>query len=198
MRSRDLNFEYYEDFVDYLTDKVVDNDESFLTVVGKFEEMREIFKRVMLYEDVNFENIDIKSPNVCEYKGEFYLSLWFDDGVLNVDCKPLKENDDYIHPCGDEVYLIDNISSKIIRLCETPDLYFVNVGNCDDGYKGCDSACACREGESCVEYSKGDDGDIHGFTASKSDNKGYYSVSYYTSDALNKDGVQSMLRDFGF
>ena len=46
MRSRDLNFEYYEDFVDYLTDKVVENDESFLAVVGKFEEMREIFKRV--------------------------------------------------------------------------------------------------------------------------------------------------------
>ena len=49
-----------------------------------------------------------------------------------------------------------------------------------------------------VEYSEDTDGDTHGFTASRSDENGYYSYSFYTSEKLDKNDIQKMLKDMGF
>lgn len=49
-----------------------------------------------------------------------------------------------------------------------------------------------------VEYSDDKDGDAHGFTASRSDENGYYSYSFYTSEKLDKNDIQKMLKDMGF
>lgn len=49
-----------------------------------------------------------------------------------------------------------------------------------------------------VEYSDDKDGDTHGFTASRSDENGYYSYSFYTSEKLDKNDIQKMLKDMGF
>ena len=49
-----------------------------------------------------------------------------------------------------------------------------------------------------VEYSKDKDGDLHGFTASKSDGNSYYSYSVYTSDKLSVRDIQSLLQEVGF
>lgn len=49
-----------------------------------------------------------------------------------------------------------------------------------------------------VEYSEDKDGDTHGFTASRSDENGYYSYSFYTSEKLDKNDIRKMLKDMGF
>lgn len=49
-----------------------------------------------------------------------------------------------------------------------------------------------------VEYSKDKDGDLHGFTASKSDGNSCYSYSVYTSDKLSVRDIQSLLQEVGF
>ena len=49
-----------------------------------------------------------------------------------------------------------------------------------------------------VGYSNDKDGDTHGFTASRSDENGYYSYSFYTSEKLDKNDIQKMLKDMGF
>lgn len=49
-----------------------------------------------------------------------------------------------------------------------------------------------------VEYSNDKNGDTHGFTASRSDENGYYSYSFYTSEKLDKNDIQKMLKDMGF
>ena len=45
---------------------------------------------------------------------------------------------------------------------------------------------------------KTDDGELHGFTASKSTGSGYHSYSFYTSDNLSKSDIHDMLKEFGF
>ena len=45
---------------------------------------------------------------------------------------------------------------------------------------------------------KSEDFDTHGFTASRGDDNGYYSFSYYTSDSLSEEDIHSMLKKFGF
>ena len=198
--NKDLNFEYIEDFVDYLAEKVEDNDELFTTVVCKFEEAKDIIKYLMIVGNVDFENIYLESPDERGYEDEFCIELWCNDGVINFSCDPLKSNGKYEIPCGDETYLLDNVSSKIIPLCEGSDLYFVNIEDECDCDAECDECCPCdcHCADRYVEYSNTDDGELHGFTASKSTGNGYHSYSFYTSDNLSKSDIRDMLREFGF
>ena len=201
MKSKDINFEYIEEFVDYLVEKVEDDDELFATVVCKFDEAREILKGLMTYDDVNFESLQIESPIMDNYCDEFVLSLWMNDRVLEIGCEKLKNEDGkYTNPCGDVVFLFDNCSSKIIPLCDGSELYFVNIEDeceCDEECD-CECPCDCHKEDSCVEYSKTNDGKLHGFTASKSMGSGYHSYSFYTSDTLTKGDIHDMLKEFGF
>lgn len=143
MKSKDINFEYVEDFVDYLAERIEDNDELFATVVCKFEEARDIIKYLMMFEDIDFENIHLESPDERGYEDEFCIELWYNDGVINFSCDPLKVDGKYENPCGDETYLLDNVSSKIIPLCEGSDLYFVNIEDECDCDEECDERCPC-------------------------------------------------------
>lgn len=148
MKSKDINFEYIEEFVDYVFDEVENDEDNFVTVIAKFDEAKEILKNAMTYEDVNFESLQIESPITDNYCDEFVLSFWMNDGVLEMGCEKLKnEEGDYTNPCGDVVFLFDNCSSKIIPLCEGSKLYFVSIEDeCD-----CDEDCDC-------ECSKNEDG----------------------------------------
>ena len=196
--NKDINFKYIEDFVEYIVDRVEKDEELLLTVVGKFEEIKTILKDVMLFEFINFESLQIESPIMDNYNSEFIFSIWMNDGILEIGCEKLKnENGEYDNPCGDETYLLGNASSKIIPLCEGSDLYFVNIEEYDEECNEC-CECDCHKDDSCVEYSKTNDGELHGFTASKSTDSGYHSYSFYTSDNLSKSDIRDILKQFGF
>lgn len=196
-----MNFEYIEGFVDCVLSEVENDEDAFVTVIVKFDEAKEILKNVMSYDDVNFESLQIESPIMDNYDDAFVISLWMNDGVLEIGCEKLKNDEGcYINPCGDIVFLFSNCSSKIIPLCEGSDLYFVDIGDecgCDEECDEC-CPCECHCGDSYVEYSKTDDGELHGFTASKSTGNGYHSYSFYTSDNLSKDDIRDILKEFGF
>ena len=197
----DMSFEYIEDFVDCVLSEVENDEDAFVTVIAKFDEAKEILKNVMTYDDVNFESLQIESSIIDDYDDAFVISLWMNDGVLEIGCEKLKDEEGtYTNPCGDVVYLFSNCSSKIIPLCEGSDLYFVDIEDECDCDEECDECCSCdcRCGDSCIEYSKTDDGELHGFTASKSTNSGYHSYSFYTSDNLSKSDIHDMLKEFGF
>ena len=99
-------------------------------------------------------------------------------------------------PKAKAVYLLDDCNSKIISQIEADEIYEVAIGDCDDE---CDN-CACMSGtdDTYVHLSNDEDGNTHGFTASKSDGSSYVSYSYYTSDELTENDIQKMLKAFGF
>ena len=128
----------------------------------------------------------------------------------------LRENG-YIEEEAPVIYVLDNCSSKVIPYCKGAIIFEVSVGDdeCEDTeesysinrtpatkeefdeyvekIKKNDSKCKC---DKCVEYSKDDDGDIHGFTASKSDGDGYVCYSFYTSENLMKNDIEDILKLF--
>ena len=201
--AKDIKFEYIDDFTDYIIDKIKSDSELFTTVVCKFDEAKEIIKYLMIAEDIDFESICLESPDERGYEDEFCIELWY-NGIINFSCNPLMVNGEYENPCGDATYLFDNCSAALIPLCEeNTDSYFVSIEDELDEcgyYEECDDCCSCgcHCGDSCVEYSKTGDGELHGFTASKSTDNGYHSYSFYTSDNLSKSDIHDMLREFGF
>ena len=198
--NKDLYFEYIEDFADCLVERVGSNEELFISVVGKFEEIKGIIKEMITISEVDFENVCLCSPEVDGYEDEYVLDCWCDDGVIRIGCEPAKRDGKYLNLAGDETYLLEDCSSKIIPLCEGLHLYFVNIEDECDCDEECDECCPCdcHCNDNCVEYSKTDDGELHGFTASKSTDNGYHSYSFYTSDNLSKSDIHDMLKEFGF
>lgn len=198
--NKDLYFEYIEDFADCLVKRVESNEELFVSVVGKFEEIKGVIKEMITISEVDFENVCLCSPEVDGYEDEYVLDCWCDDGVIRIGCEPAKRDGKYLNLADNEVYLLENCSSKIIPLCEGSRLYFVNIDEecyCDEECDEC-CPCDCHCGDSCVEYSKPDDGELHGFTAIKSTDNGYHSYSFYTSDSLSKIDIRDMLKEFEF
>ena len=198
--NTDINFEYVEDFTDYIYDMVADDEDLFVAVVAKFEEAQKILKSAMAYGNVNFDYLHIESPLMAGYEDEYVLDFWMNDETLEIGCEPLKRDGEYINPCGDITFIFDNVSSKVIPLCEGSEVYFVETEEEDECNEDCHACCECdcRKDNVFVECSTDNGGDTHGFTASKSDDSGYYSFSYYTTDKLSNEDIRSMLKEYGF
>ncbi len=187
--NKGLNIECIEDFADYIINRLEEDEELFIEAVGKFETIKPLLKEVMTYESVDFENIEIESKNTDGYADEFVLSLWMNDDVIEVGCEKLKRDGEYISPCGDETYLMEDCSSKVIALCEEAGLYFVNFDeefDCDE--ECCQGCCECTD----------EDGDIYGFVANNENDNGYSKFTYYSSTPINKSDIKNILKNFGF
>lgn len=143
MKSKDINFEYIEEFADYIVERVENDEELFLTVVGKFEEIKGLISEIFIISEVNFEKLYLYGPDVNGYTDEYVLDCWCKDGIVQIGCEPAKRDGKYLCIAGDETYLMSNCSSSLIPLCDGSDLYFVNI---DDEYEydeECDCECPC-------------------------------------------------------
>ena len=93
----------------------------------------------------------------------------------------------YITDDSPIMYILDNCSSKVIPYCKGKVMFEVTVGEeeCD-----CDECCGCCE---CDNDDTEITEDTHGFTVSNSDENGYYSYSFYSTD---KNLVAEMAKRF--
>jgi hypothetical protein len=189
-----------EDFADYIVERVEKDEDLFLTVIGKFEEIKNFVKEVVLVAEVDFESLEMQSPEINDYHDEYILDCWCNNGIVMIGCEPAKRNGKYLNLTGDETYLFDNCSSKIIPLCECSKLCFISIEDERDCDGECDDCCPCdcHGGDSCAEYSKTDGSELHGFTAIKPTDNGYHSYIFYTSGKLSKNDIQDVLNKFGF
>lgn len=152
--NKDLYFEYIEDFADHIVNKVELDEELFISIVGKFEEIKEIIKEMLVVAEVDFEKLNIESPIIDGYEDEYILDCWCDDGVVQIGCEPLIRDGEYLNLASDEIYLLENCSSKIIPLCDESDLYFVNFNEECDCEEECDDCCCCDCYHDCMEITR--------------------------------------------
>ena len=191
-----LHFENYEDFacaVSYTYYRVKSDDEyNSVDVVAKYEDAKEIIRELVgIGYDIAF--IDkFGNPEWDGYDDSFVISL-LDDEIW---CEPVKRDDKYIFIEADVVYIFDDCNSKIIPKIESDEVYEVGIGNYDDCDGDCEN-CNCYD-ETYLHTSEDEDGNTHGFTASRSDGDSYMSYSYYSSDELSHEDIQKMLKAFGF
>ena len=98
-----------------------------------------------------------------------------------------------------DIFYIDmdgDISQDIINYCVNEDKEVILFGQKDDCDGDCEN-CNCHD-ETYLHTSEDEDGNTHGFTASRSDGDSYMSYSYYSSDELSHEDIQKMLKAFGF
>lgn len=209
---------YFDDFED-LACSVADTYDSLkcedyedVAIIAKYEEARKIIKELLCI-GYDIHSINIIDEEYGEYDAEYIISIYDDE----VWCEPMLREKGYITDDSPVIYVLDNCSSKVIPYCKGVIIFEVSVGDdeCEDTeesysingipatkeefdayvekIKKNDSKCKC---DKCVEYSKDDDGDIHGFSASKSDGDGYVCYSFYTSENLMKNDIEDILKLF--
>lgn len=191
-----LHFEDYEDFacvVSNTYDRIKSDDEyNSIDVVAKYEDAKEIIRELIgMGYGIAFIN-ELADPEWDGYDDAFVISL-LDDEIW---CEPVKRKDGYIFVEADVVYVFDDCNSKIIPKIESDEVYEVEVGNYDDCDGDCEN-CPSHD-ETYLHTSENEDGNTHGFTASRSDGDSYMSYSYYSSNKLSHEDIQKMLKAFGF
>ena len=105
------------------------------------------------------------------------------------------------HDAASALIFMDDCKQDIIDYClnSNKNVILFDFNAEDDEYDSpeCDQCAQCNI-DRYVDYSKDEDGDLHGFTASKGDDNSFMSYSLYTSNKLSLRDIQSLLQEVGF
>lgn len=144
---------------------------------------------------IRLDETSIKEIDLVDYMNiDEYLVSVDDNGVIT--CVPIE---DYVVLDNTDIFYIDmdgDIEQNIIDYCVNEGkevILFGQEDNCDGDCENCPA-----NDETYLHTSEDEDGNAHGFTASRSDGDSYMSYSYYSSDELSHEDIQKMLKAFGF
>ena len=178
-----------DDILDIYINRLYHTDKTIGIVVNK-----EIAEYI-LDELVKIDETSIKEVDLVDYmEVDEYLVSVDDDGYIT--CVPIE---DFVVLDKTDIIYIDmdgDIEQNIIDYCVNKDKEVIPFGQEDDCDGDCEN-CNCHD-ETHLNTSEDEDGNTHGFTASRSDGDSYMSYSYYSSDKLSHEDIQKMLKSFGF
>lgn len=185
----DLN-DKVEDIIDIYISRIYHTNKTVGIIVNK-EFAEYIMWNLLDFDDTSVKEIDL----VDRLNTNEYLVSVDNDGyvtVLPIEEFKIIDNTDilYIDMDGD-------IEQNIIDYCVNEDKEVILFGQEDDERNGDCENCPAHDG-TYLHTSKDEDGNTHGFTASRSDGDSYMSYSYYSSDELSHEDIQKMLKAFGF
>lgn len=178
-----------EDIIDIYISRIYHTNKTVGIIVNK-EFAEYIMWNLLDFDDTSVKEIDL----VDRLNTNEYLVSVDNDGyvtVLPIEEFKIIDNTDilYIDMDGD-------ISQDIINYCVNEDKEVILFGEEDDCDGDCEN-CPVHD-ETYLHTSEYEDGNTHGFTASRSDGDSYMSYSYYSSDELSHEDIQKMLKAFGF
>lgn len=187
---QNVYFEAYEDLACDIADKYdsLNSNEEYkdVAVIAKYEEARQIIKELMCI-GYDLHSIVMHDVEYDGYEAEYIISLYDDELWV----EPMMRESGYITDDSPIMYVLDNCSSKVVPYCKGKIIFEVTVG--EEEYD-CDECCGCCECNNDKEISIESDGDMHGFSVNRSDENGYSSYSFYSTD-LNL--VNEMAKLFG-
>lgn len=181
-----LKFEDYKIFVKTVSDtfKSLASGYEDISIIAKYHEARELLKE-LIHVGYNISEIHLESEDYNDYVDEYIISIINIDGENCVWCEKFKRDCKYYEDESTITYIMDNCSSKVIKHCKADFISEVHICEEDDDF--------CEDKSSEDKSSE----DSHGFTISKTDDSGYHSFSYYSSDPLNQEDIYDIIRNFG-
>lgn len=204
---------WFED-VECLCLDIVDKFENFLdadndiSVLAKYEVAKEVISELCLYYDI--QSVHIERPDWDFYEDEYLVSVNY-DGIW---CMPAKTENGYLSDDNTILYVHEDCNSKVLNSIK---------GNIVVEFAICELDCECNE--ECLDFDEefecdGDcenceldelepsgvelaaivdeEDNLRGFTCSSSDENSYHSVSYYSTEILDDDRLDKLMKIFRF
>lgn len=202
-KTYDNIYELCEDVVDTYDVLESNYDNNIVSIIAKYDEASLIVSELCTM-DFSLFSCELHDPEFAGYTDEYLIKI-IEDKIF---CEPAKRNGDYICSDSSIVYVLDDCNSKALSKFEADYTYEVHLydeNDEDDMEYDCDGCIFCDE---CDEYDDHDEygfllddcvdnKDMHGFSASKSNDYGYHSVSFYSTERVNHDDMMDLLRIFG-
>lgn len=180
---QNLWFEDYEDLtcniVTILGEIRKEDEYNDVAIVAKYEETRQIIRELVSF-GYDLRSIHLEDNCYGGYDAEYIISICNIDGEDEIWCEPMLREDGYILDESTVIYVLDNCSSKVIPYCNGKVVYEVSVGEDECDCNECCGCCECDEDDK--ELAIESDGDMHGFSVNHSDENGYSSYSFYSTD----------------
>lgn len=207
--------ELLEAMVDIFNLSDYDDEYPIITAYGKYDVIKELLEGFLADGFEISGDICLETPDSTGYEKEFALYLT-EDGVSV--CK-IFEDGRYFNEYPDVAFVHEDCNSKMLKNIESKLVYefaFNDDEECDEEFddESCCDGCDCYECdnrlrskdnkcdesvlEKYVDYSKDENGDLHGFSVSKGDGNSFMSYSLYTSDKLSLRDIQSLMQEKGF
>lgn len=138
-----VRFDYIDELCEEILDRLNEDDETSVSVIGTYDGIRAFIKEFMEYDEVEFDSLVIKDPEYNDYYDEYVVDIWNNDGEILFGCEPAKRDGRYLNCEGNVLYLLDDVKQAVLNTCEYDEKYFVIIGedesDCDD--------CNCCKGE---------------------------------------------------
>lgn len=190
---------YFEDFVDFaceasdMYDSIKD-DFKAVAIVAKYEEAKEILKELICI-GYDIAHIELCDELFDDYHDEYLIALT-NKGIY---CEKFKRENGYIRNDSVVTYVSNECSSTCLKHIDSDVVIAFEIG--DEEYELTedlevgisDDECDCCNCESCCDC----DEDMHGFTASKNNENGYSSISFYSTEKIDADEMKDLLEIFG-
>lgn len=178
-----------DDIISIYINRLYHTDKTVGVVVNK--EIAEYILDIL----IRLDETSIKEIDLVDYMevDEYLVSVDYDGYIT---CVPIE---DYVVLDNTDIFYIDmdgDIKQDVIDYCVNEDkevILFSQEDDCD-----CDGNCENFPAHDETYLHTSEDGNAHGFTASRSDGDSYMSYSYYSSDELSHEDIQKMLKAFGF
>lgn len=198
---KDLVFTDVSEVAEFAYKKAYDlEDIGCVQVVGFYEEISDVLKEILQYDEVSVGNIELNSDDWNGYLKEYYLTI-DEDMVVCVEPGYYAEKEIYLQYEAETLIICDDCNSVIIKnnMHEGAESYCYRYD--DDCDCGCCDCCECdndsQTGES-TYVSRNSDGRVTGFSKSWSDmtdGVSYYSSYSHYSD--NEESVRKVAKEFG-
>lgn len=167
-----------------------------IEIVAHYEVMYGIINLLVKNTDFRLYDINLEHPDTNNYYDEWLLTI---DDLGEIWCERAKRASGYINIGSDVVFVHNDVSSKFVTTNKEANLVAFGIGEEDDfiPLSKCEENCCSKCNES-VEYSKNEDGSLHGFSAARSDGNSYFGYTFYTSDDVSESFLKDILKEFGF
>ena len=181
-----LTFENIEDIVESFIEKLYNTDKTVALISDK-KIVSKAMDTLMSIDYITVKRVDLELDSE---DAEYMISV---DGDGNMVVQPIEYYDNKYF-MGIEYAFVDMdgivCQTTIDNLLER-NIPIVLFGD-EDGYE-----CECEVCKTkCNELSI--DEDSHGFSISKSDDNGYSSYSFYSSEKIDKNDIEKILKIIGF
>lgn len=138
-----IHLDYIDELCEEVLNRLETDEDTWVSVVGKYDDIRVFIKDFLTYDDVIFECLNICNPKCNDYTSEYVVDIWTSDGKIIFDCEPAKLDDEYDYYKGDVLYMLEGTKQTLADNCEYDEKYFVII---DDDECDCDN-CDCCKGE---------------------------------------------------
>ena len=184
-----LNYESIEEFCEEVNECIEEvncaNKETFVSVVAKYNDAKQIIRELVFYGyEIAF--IEINNPTWDNYNDEYEIYVI----DKNIYCSKMKRNNKYLESFASIVFFMEDVNSKCIKsFTESVFEYEVQIDDdCDCNIEDKD----CEDGDSSSFLPCCENDGLHGFTYSRSNDNGYVSHSFYSTECLKPDILKSI------